>query len=779
MSKGAITNVPVGQRPLPSKEVAMFKTVLKFHEHKQYKKGLKQTEQILKKFPEHGETLAMKGLLLHCLGRKEEGYTFADLSIKNDPLSYTVWHVNGLMYRADRRYSEALKCYTEALKSNGENVQVIRDYSLLQIQLRNFEKYNVSRHQLLKLRPTNPGYWIGAIMSNYFTKRYSNALDLIKNFKDNILPSLTSKEYILSELLLFQAIILEDSGDLEGSLKLLENSKGDIVDKLGLDEIKTRVLLKQNKYPEAESIFRDLLKLNLDSKFAIEGIIKSKQLELPTSTVEKESEVQNKLLVLLNELHELYPRSHYLNLLILKNTPVKSFEPVIRTYLDNQFKKGIPSNFVVLRKLYDSKEKAKIIENIALEFETKLRKNKSDEKDAKTLIWVLLFLSKNYDYKKEYELAEKYINEAIELSSDIVELYLFKARLLKHAGKISEASQVMEHARNMDLSDRYINTKAVKYMLRNGEIDKAREIILLFSRPDAQDPVAELVEMQSLWYTYEIADAYRRKGDYGESLKYLYQIHKHFDDFYDDQLDFHSYSLRKVTLRSYLDLLNFEDGVFGLEYFKKATKMTIDILLKLYSNRDGNETKENQTAEDAKSQSERKKAERKAKKAVLSKDGPVTSKPITNDDDNDKVEEAAKDASYYLSLNPLEEAAKIIKTAAVPVNAKDLTIQCLAIDVYTLKKQYVLAFSTIFKANALDESNPNVHISSAKLYNAVINDNTMAAPIKMLSQKQIEKLWGAGATSETIKAWNENFLKKNSGSDLHKRAYEEVKELLK
>ena len=41
-------------RELPSKEAAIFKSILKFYEHKQYKKGLKCADQILKKFPEHG-----------------------------------------------------------------------------------------------------------------------------------------------------------------------------------------------------------------------------------------------------------------------------------------------------------------------------------------------------------------------------------------------------------------------------------------------------------------------------------------------------------------------------------------------------------------------------------------------------------------------------------------------------------------------------------------------------------------------------------------------------
>lgn len=47
-------------QPLPSKETALFRQVVKLYETKQYKKAIKAADQILKRFPDHGETLAMK-----------------------------------------------------------------------------------------------------------------------------------------------------------------------------------------------------------------------------------------------------------------------------------------------------------------------------------------------------------------------------------------------------------------------------------------------------------------------------------------------------------------------------------------------------------------------------------------------------------------------------------------------------------------------------------------------------------------------------------------------
>jgi peptide alpha-N-acetyltransferase len=61
-------NPQAGQgRPLPKKESDLFKNVVKFYESKQYKKGLKAADAILKRYPNHGETLCMKGLIVNAM----------------------------------------------------------------------------------------------------------------------------------------------------------------------------------------------------------------------------------------------------------------------------------------------------------------------------------------------------------------------------------------------------------------------------------------------------------------------------------------------------------------------------------------------------------------------------------------------------------------------------------------------------------------------------------------------------------------------------------------
>jgi peptide alpha-N-acetyltransferase len=105
------------------------------------------------------ETLAMKGLFLSHMENKSEAFDYVKKGLRYalfSPIckstvrrdggfsSFIGWHVYGLLHRSEKNYEEAMKCYKNALKYDKENVQVLRDYSVLQIQMRNYEGFNVS-----------------------------------------------------------------------------------------------------------------------------------------------------------------------------------------------------------------------------------------------------------------------------------------------------------------------------------------------------------------------------------------------------------------------------------------------------------------------------------------------------------------------------------------------------------------------------------------------------------------------------------------------------------
>ena len=76
----------------------------------------------------------------------------------------------------------------------------------------------------------------------------------------------------------------------------------------------------------------------------------------------------------------------------------------------------------------------------------------------------------------------------------------------------------------------------------------------------------------SIFWRYELASAesYFRQGDLGLALKKFLAVEKHHADITEDQFDFHSYCLRKMTLRQYVEMLKFQDQLHSHAYFHKA-----------------------------------------------------------------------------------------------------------------------------------------------------------------------------------------------------------------
>ena len=57
---------------------------------------------------------------------------------------------------------------------------------------------------------------------------------------------------------------------------------------------------------------------------------------------------------------------------------------------------------------------------------------------------------------------------------------------------------------------------------------------------------------------------------------------QHFTEIIEDQFDFHSYCMRKMTLRSYVELLRLEDVLRSNEFYWNAACLGIKIYLRIH-----------------------------------------------------------------------------------------------------------------------------------------------------------------------------------------------------
>ena len=77
----------------------------------------------------------MKGLVLKCHDpdRKSEAVELVKAGLKYDMRSHICWHVYGLLHRADGDYVQATRAYSNALRWDSNNQQILKDMSLLQV----------------------------------------------------------------------------------------------------------------------------------------------------------------------------------------------------------------------------------------------------------------------------------------------------------------------------------------------------------------------------------------------------------------------------------------------------------------------------------------------------------------------------------------------------------------------------------------------------------------------------------------------------------------------
>ncbi|EKX40411.1 hypothetical protein GUITHDRAFT_158303 [Guillardia theta CCMP2712] len=670
---------------LPQKEAAVFKTIvvrLKFYETKQYKKGLKAADSILKKYPEHGETLAMKGLTLNCMDRKQEAYDFVRLALKKNMLSHVCWHVYGLLYRSDRDYKEAIKCYKQALRRDKDNGQILRDLCLLQIQTRELTGFIETRRQLLAINPKNRNNWVGFAVSHHAAGDLDMALKVLESY-EGTLEDTSNADYEHSEMLLYKAQVLEEKGELEKTLAHLEKSEPLIVDKQSFREKRAELLLKLGRLEDAEAMYRELLSINSDNYQYHKGLLEARGY---TDDVVAGGVKQDELVSIYRELSQMHPKSNAIKRIPLDFLTGDRFKESFSSYVKPFLRKGVPSLFSDVKPLYSKPDKVQIMEEVMVKNLERLRSEQKlvgeDDVDPPvTVLWVLEYLANHFDRKGDSPRALQLIDEALDYTPTVIDLHLTKARIYKHAGDFQKASDECEIARKMDLADRFLNTMSVKYMLRADRRQPAEGTVTLFSK-DGDNP-NNLFDMQCMWYEIEFGRSCLRSRLYGKALKKLTAVNKHFTDIIEDQFDFHTYCLRKMTLRAYMMLLRCEDTIYKHKFFVRAAFSIVQCYIALHDNpasaQEGEEDPELKGLSDAEvkkilrkrrkaqARAEEESADDKNKDKGKKNDPKGKGKTIKQDDpDPDgeqlaKVEKPLDEASRYVSILQ-EHAGNLIET---------------------------------------------------------------------------------------------------------------------
>ncbi|KAG8906738.1 hypothetical protein FRB99_006229 [Tulasnella sp. 403] len=635
------TTIPA-KRILPAKENALFKSLLQLYETRQYKKALKVADQILKKAPEHGETTSMKGLVLTNLNRREEGIQLVKNGVLLDISSHICWHVYGIVHKADRNYDEALKCYLRALKFDKDNINILRDTAQLQLQLRQYDSLQDTRLALLRLRPNVRLGWIGLSVAYHLNGKPHEARRVLDHYLTT-LKGVPEHDFEFSELLLYYVALIEELGDYVEALQQYLRARG--IELEGLSE-----------------------KTNTDAVQLLRGI----SADVPQASTPTR--------------------------MALAISSGDEFVALAEQYLLAGLTRGIPSIFADLNSLYSDPTKRNQLGQIVETFLTHALEPTADH-DPSAYVWTLCYLARHHSHVSAFDptTALRFIDIAISHTPTLPELYMVKARILKRSGDSIGAAEAMEEARCLDLQDRYLNTKCAKYLLRDGQIDAASAILGLFTKKDAPSPGSDLEEMQSLLYMLEEGRAYERLGKVNMALKRYRGVEKIFNDFEDDQFDFHSYCLRRHTLTAYESLLAFEDKLRSHPAYAFAAFSAARIYIRLF---------DNPTLASSSTPEGHKKPKRKPKKTEKKPPANPPEAPEDREQPPPPKDDDPDGTKLLAVQDPLNEAAKLIRPLK-ELRSEDINVWLLTFDISIQK--YLQAAQALFSARAIDSKHPELH----------------------------------------------------------------------
>jgi peptide alpha-N-acetyltransferase len=674
---------------LSTREANLFRTVIRHYEDKQYKRGLKAAEQILKKNPKHGDTMSMKALILNAQGKTEEAFALAKDALTIDMKSYICWHVYGILYRTNKNFDEAIKAYKFALKLEPDSHQIQRDLAVLQVQMRDYPGYVQSRFVMLKARPQMRQNWTALAIAYHLEGNLQQAENILSTYEKSVTTTPLRTDFENSEALLYKNTILAEMGDFERALEHLETDCKACLDRLAVMELRARYLAQLGRKEDAAKAYRALLDRNPEHPDYYKGLIEALDIsagdEDALKAVYDEYAAKNPRCDAAKRLPLDFlsgENNHHTLLSVISYSHTRSlgdrFRASAKAYLALMFDKGVPSTFANLKHLYSETSKKEILPALAEEY----LKEHSDGSGAdaqangdssKGAGAALYFLAQHYNYHMSRDLARatEFVEKAIELDPENVDFHMTKARIFKHQGDIAKAAEAMDHARSLDTRDRYINSKAAKYQLRNNENEKALTTMGLFTRAETVGgPLVDLTDMQCIWFLTEDGEAWQRRGDVGLALKRYHTIFNIFDIWQEDQFDFHSFSLRKGQIRAYIDLVRWEDRLREHPFYFRAALDAVNLYLSMHDKpKSGANGVEGGHAngEDA---AERKKAAKKARKEAQKAEREAAEKATKQDPNkgtkSKDVEEVKKKdddpngVKLAATTDPLGEAMKFL-----------------------------------------------------------------------------------------------------------------------
>uniref|UniRef100_A0A3B3WPT3 N-alpha-acetyltransferase 15, NatA auxiliary subunit n=2 Tax=Poecilia mexicana TaxID=48701 RepID=A0A3B3WPT3_9TELE len=237
--------------------------------------------------------------------------------------------------------------------------------------------------------------------------------------------------------------------------------------------------------------------------------------------------------------------------------------------------------------------------------------------------------------------------------------------------------------------------------------------------------------------------------------------------------------MRKMTLRSYVDLLKLEDVLRQHPFYYKAARTAIQIYLDLHDrpltddNKESQADAENLTDKELKKlRNKQRRAQKKAQleeeKKNAEKEKQLKNQKKKKEDDDEEIggpkEELIPD-KLAKPENPLEEAVKFLIPLKNLVRNK-IETHLLAFEIYFRKEKYLLMLQSIKRAVAIEPSDPWLHQCLVRFFKKVSESADLAEAVRTVLKQEISRLFG----DSNPQSFNKNYLSQHSSCIPHRLA---------
>ena len=486
-----------------------------------------------------------------------------------------VWHYYALFHKDQKNYNQAVKCFTFAIKYDPENLNILKDLSYLLLFLGRYDDFLKFSLQCVTAKSSINVGWVQYCLAEYLLGNYENSLhlidSLIKNFED------TMKKQELHEVILFKANILYKLDKIEQCMELLEKELNkSCADKITFYEKIVKCCKKSNNIEKGIKYCKLALKINPENIFTYLNYFNLKVKDVNLNkyedlfTLEENSNERKSIYdILTKEIEPELTKVKITEKIKLGLSSGEEFKKLFSQYFLKSIKNNLPSFFNNIKFIYQypqQKNKISVIQEMLNSNISEIELNNSVSKDILELnkdnsnlniptvfIWVYYFASQHYDILGESEKAIEYINKAIKSTPSVVEFFMVKSKILKHNLLFEEAALAMGKAKDLDLSDRYLNAKHAKSVARKGDVDESANIMMEF----VKNPLYEenMLRYQCLWFKLEAGYAYLKQGKLLMAHRMFKGILDNFKEMNEDQNDFYNYSLRRYMLTDFYNLI--------------------------------------------------------------------------------------------------------------------------------------------------------------------------------------------------------------------------------